>query len=356
MFENRIPGFRVPLADLKGGITREWYRFFTQLFSRFFTKAIQFDISGANPAHSEGLLFYDYEDHSLSYYNESDGITVNLGREELLRVYNNTGSTIANGKLVYVNGAASAWPTVKLAQANTEIDSQSTIGMATETIASGEFGYICVNGIVHDLNTTGYTAGQVIYLSATSAGDFTATAPLQPNYVVRIGIVVESNATAGQVHIHVEKNAWYPSLELLDDTATVTLPTTPTVFKIPTTTYNDGFTYAPSTGVITFNTTGTYTLSLLLNCEPSAANKNVYFYAELDTGSGWSIRRYSARQLKLVNAAQTQMLIASSNYFATGTKLRIYLWGDATVYLKTTDLPGTTAGTVTIPAVRLLWA
>jgi hypothetical protein len=138
----------------------------------------------------------------------------------------------------------------------------------------------------------------------------------------------------------------------------VTLPTTPTVYVADTVLVAEGFTYNTVTGILTFQNSGSYGLSLQLNAEPSASNKNIYFYAEtsIDGGATWVITKYSARQLRLDNAIETQLNIISNRYYATGTMLRFYVWGDATITLKTTDLPGTTPGTVVKPAFRILVA
>ena len=50
------------------------------------------------------------------------------------------------------------------------------------------------------------------------------------------------------------------------------------------------------------------------------------------------------------------MIITTSAYYAIGTKVKFYLWANATVTLNSVDLPGTTPGTVTSPAARITWA
>src|SRR5690348_1565868 len=62
-------------------------------------------------------------------------------------------------------------------------------------------------------------------------------------------------------HLTQEQQSRYPGarLELLDTSASVTLPTTPTLYKPPTTVVAENFTYDSSTGIITFNKTGYYT-------------------------------------------------------------------------------------------------
>ena len=319
---------------------------------------LDFDDDLTNPAYQQGRLFYDNTNKALAYYNDAPDVTVQIGQENIVRVYNNTGSTILNGKVCYINGAFGAFPTVALAKADSSTTSQATLGICTADILTGEYGYITTDGVVHDINTNGMTAGAPVYLSDATAGAFTMTAPLQPSYDIIVGYVTEVSATTGAVYVHIDRLPWFPNGEIRLTAASTTLPTTPTVFTAPSVITQQGMSYDNATGVLTINTSGSFTLSHTFNCEPSASNKNVYFYVEesTDGGSTWVIARYSARELKLPNATQTQLIIVGSRYYATGTKIRYYLWGDATVYLKTADLAGTTPGTVTLPAYRLTLA
>jgi len=319
---------------------------------------VGFNSSAPVPPHAEGKLFYDAESHSLAYYNDDSDVTVNLGREQLVRVYNTTGSALLNGKMVYISGASGGWPTVTLAKADTATASQSTLGMVTADIDAGGYGYVCVSGVVNGLNTSGYPAGTRLYLSAASSGDWASTAPLQPNYIVDIGTVVTSDAVSGRVYIHVDKTAWYPNAEIRDTRASVTLPTTPQVFAAPTLVAgSSGFTYNSDTGVVTILQNGSYAINIQFNAEPSSSNKSIYFYAE-DSADGvtWNPTTYSGRQLVLQNATETQVQVNATRYYAANTRLRFYIWGDATVTLKTSNLPGTTPGGVIKPAYRLLIA
>lgn len=321
-------------------------------------ESVGFNTTTGIPAFSEGKLFYDKATRSLAYFNDDSGVTVNLGREQLVRVYNPSASVFLNGAMVYISGAVGGWPTITLAQANSAVSSQSTLGMVTANIAAGAYGYVCVSGVVNDIDTSAYAAGTTLYLSAGSAGGLTSTRPLQPNYVVEVATVLDSNSVTGKVLIRVDNKNWFPNVELRETTASVTLPTAPAVFKPSTTAVAHGFTYDSASGVLTVLNSGSYSITIQFNALPSASNKNVYFYVEesTDGGSSWGIVRYSGRELQLPNSAETQVNVTASRYYATGTKLRYYIWGDATVTLKTSDLTGTTPGTVTKPAYRFTMA
>jgi len=168
---------------------------------------------------------------------------------------------------------------------------------------------------------------------------------------------VQGGAASEKYHLTLdESNAVSTSLEIIDTTATRTLATTPTLFTVPTVVSTNGITYNTGTGEFVFTHGGTYMFTCMLNANPTG-NRTVYFYAQIDTGSGYAIRRYSARSARLTNTIVEQTLFSSTNYWPKGSKLKLYVWSDAaSVALNTVDVPGTTAGNVTIPAVRIMFA
>jgi len=160
-------------------------------------------IAEANyPPHQEGVLFYDNENHTLSLYNEEADVTLQLGQEEFLRVRNNTGATIQNGTAVLINGAhGNAAPTISGAIANSESSSQ-VVGLATHSIEHNSFGYVTTHGIVRDIDTSSFSAGDEIFLSATQVGSGVNVSPVIPNYEVTIGHVIRSHSN-GSVLVQV---------------------------------------------------------------------------------------------------------------------------------------------------------
>lgn len=141
-------------------------------------------------------------------------------------------------------------------------------------------------------------------------------------------------------------------------TSGTVLPTTPTVFApaAATVTTTNGITYDVGTGEFTFVNGGVYTMILTLNANSSAGNRKVYFYAEMDTGSGFNILRYSARSREAQPTIEDQILFSATLQIPKGAKTRHSIWTSAaTITLNSTDVPGTTPGTVTLPAFRVQW-
>lgn len=139
-------------------------------------------------------------------YTKLDDGTVSLvgGKASRLEisVRNQTGSTIPAGSAVYITGAASNKPLIALARADAEATSSKTLGLTTTAISTGQNGYVVLVGTLDKISTTSYTAGQALWLSATTAGGLTTTMPTAPNHAVFIGIVITS-ASNGKIEVRV---------------------------------------------------------------------------------------------------------------------------------------------------------
>ena len=158
---------------------------------------------GSQPAYQEGVVFYDSENHTLSLYNDEADVTLQLGQEEFLRVRNNTGATIQNGTAVLINGAhGNAAPTISGAIATSEASSQ-VVGLTTHSIEDNSFGYVTTYGIVRDVDTSAFSAGDEIFLSATQIGSGVAVAPVIPNYKISLGHVINSASSNGSMLVQV---------------------------------------------------------------------------------------------------------------------------------------------------------
>lgn len=170
------------------------------------------------PAYAEGLVFYDTDDKSLTYYNDEADVSMNLGREMWVRVRNDSGATIANGKVVYINDAQGQLPTIRLARADAEATSR-VIGIATHDIENNSDGYVTTSGMVKGLNTSAFQDGDLLFLSAATAGEMTTTAPTAPNRAVQVAIVAHAHVSQGKLYCHPENDS-VASTGIVDSTAT----------------------------------------------------------------------------------------------------------------------------------------
>lgn len=130
-------------------------------------------------------------------------VNLQIGQETLIYVYNNTGSTITDGQVVYVTGSQGQRLKVGLAQANSDSTSATILGMVTESIADNSSGFVTTQGMVNQINTSGFADGALIYLSPTTPGAWTATKPQAPQHLVQVGYVVKGGSSgAGSIYIH----------------------------------------------------------------------------------------------------------------------------------------------------------
>lgn len=156
----------------------------------------------ATQAHAVGVLYYNTDKQCLSFFDNEPDVSMDLGQELWVRVYNNTGSTIANGVPVYITGADAGTGLVTVAPANASaLATSPAIGLATHSIETATSGRVTINGIVEGVNTSGFTAGATLFLG-TTVGTLTATAPAAPNQRTRIGTVGVSNATTGTILVN----------------------------------------------------------------------------------------------------------------------------------------------------------
>jgi len=138
-----------------------------------------------------------------TYDVDNDGVVDSAERTEII-VRNSTGVTLTKGQVVYLSGATGNRPNAVLSKADTEATSSKTIGIVVANIANNSDGYVATNGTLHDLNTSAFTAGDAVWLSAATAGAFTSTIPVEPNHTVFIGYIARAHPTQGRIVILIQ--------------------------------------------------------------------------------------------------------------------------------------------------------
>ncbi len=160
----------------------------------------------SEPTHSAGQLFYDTDTDALSFHNSESNVTLQIGEENWIKVRNETGSTIVNGRVVYLNGSSSGMPTIALAQANDDTTTQ-VMGVTTHDIETASEGYVTIFGLVRNVNTSAFSGGDRLFLSATNAGRVTNIKPDNSNHIVRIGYIANAAAAPdGTFLVNIEDN------------------------------------------------------------------------------------------------------------------------------------------------------
>lgn len=119
-------------------------------------------------------------------------------------VRNTSGSTMTKGTVVYINGGSGNKPTIARALATSDATSAQTYGVVQANIPNNKNGYVVVVGALEGLNTSAYTPGTQLYLSSTTAGQWTSTKQLAPAHLVYVGIVVRQHVNQGVVEVKIQ--------------------------------------------------------------------------------------------------------------------------------------------------------
>lgn len=140
---------------------------------------------------------------TATYDTDGDGI-VDFADVVPIIVRNSTGATLLKGQIVYLSGSAGNRPNAVLAQANDESTSSKTIGMVIADIPNNTDGQVACVGTRHDIDTSAFTAGDSVWLSATTPGGIVNTPPAEPNHTVFIGFIARSHPTLGRIVLAIQ--------------------------------------------------------------------------------------------------------------------------------------------------------
>jgi hypothetical protein len=245
--------------------------------------SIGLDTTPATVPTTVGTMSWDDGDGVPIVALKGGNVNLQVGTQELARVYNDSGTTLTKGQAVYISGAQGNRVAVRLARANLEATSFGTIGLVAETMTSGAEGFIIVSGALYKLNTTGLTAGATVYLSPTTAGALTTTKPQAPDQLVVVGWVERVDNTVGSIYVKIDNG--YELDELHD--VQITSPqsgnvliydatTTPTgVWKNANLTDGTGITITEGAGSVTIANAGVTQATAGTGISVSAGTGNV---------------------------------------------------------------------------------
>ena len=162
------------------------------------TSAIQTQLDGKYPNPTGTTADYIRGDGSLALFP-----TLAQADRLVTTVRNQTGSTIAAGAVVYINGSSGTNPTITLALADSDINSAKTYGLTSAAIANNSTGLVVAMGRLQNINTSAFLAGASLYLSPTVPGGYTTTKPSAPDHLVAIGFVIRSHPTQGEIEVKI---------------------------------------------------------------------------------------------------------------------------------------------------------
>lgn len=249
---------------------------------------IAMDVAGPDIIPEPGTLSWNAVEDCLNI-TQSDGSTLQAGLENYIRVYNNTGSTLANGTVVRFSGVfinEDYVPECVPHIADGSIPPLYTIGVLTNEIPASTVGRATVLGYVRTLNTTGsnvgetWVAGDLLYVSPTNPGKMTKVKPTAPNIVVSVAAVLRSHATEGILLVRptIFPRLHYGVFSDTTDQAALAI-NTPYGVKYNTVDIANGHSIVNDTRVVAANS-GLYNYQFSLQLSSSSSSqKQVYIWA-----------------------------------------------------------------------------
>lgn len=239
------------------------------------------DLNNSAPrAMRTGRLAWNDVDQTVDLGMEYD-VTQQIGQETYARVGNTTGITIPDGSVV---GFAGATPNALLVEpylADGNQPSLYAIGIMTHDLPdSGEKGYCTVWGFVRDLDTSAFTAGDILYASPTIAGALTNIKPTAPSNVIPMAACIVSDATVGVIFVRptITQMQYYGIFAITIDYTPAVINT---AYALPfdTTRLSNGVVIGTPTSRLVVPQSGLYQFNATIQLiSSSAVNKNVWIW------------------------------------------------------------------------------
>jgi DNA-binding protein Fis len=207
------------------------------------------------------------------------GVTQQVGQETYARVANQTGVTIPNGSVVGFAGATANALLVTPYLADGSQPSLYILGVMTHDLPdSGEKGYCTTWGFVRDLDTSAFSAGDVLYASPTTAGAFTNVKPTAPDNVIPVAACIISDATNGIIFVRptIEQMEYYGEFSAtVDQTAAVINTAYAVAFN--STSISNGVVIGSPTSRIVVPASGLYRVDVNMQiASTSSSSKNLW--------------------------------------------------------------------------------
>ena len=124
---------------------------------------VNLDTTPTGTPATQGTIYWDDSKSTAALI--MNGTTQHIGQDTFFYVKNSTGSSIAKGTAVRFAGTdgASGHLLIVPFLANGSVPSSYFMGVTSETIADGSFGQVMHFGELSGINTSGFTAGALLY-------------------------------------------------------------------------------------------------------------------------------------------------------------------------------------------------
>jgi hypothetical protein len=144
---------------------------------------------------TQGIMSWNTDERTIDL--TLNGVTLQLGQEQLIGVRNNSGSLIANKTVCMYTGTIGNSGKIEVEPCDAQSEDM-LVGIATEDIPNGEDGFITTFGKLRGVDTSAWNEGDILYVA--SGGQLTNVEPLGVKIPVA---VVISSSVAGTLFVRI---------------------------------------------------------------------------------------------------------------------------------------------------------
>jgi len=154
---------------------------------------------------SSYALSASFASNSSNTISSSFAQTASIANNLVVRATNANASTLVRGTVVRISGANGDNPLFNSASWDNDSTSANALGILQSDVTSGTTGSIVVTGVVVGVDTQAFSAGNILYLSAS--GQFTNVQPQAPLHIVTLGEVLRVQQNNGSIFVNIS-NGW----------------------------------------------------------------------------------------------------------------------------------------------------
>lgn len=160
-----------------------------------------------------GRLSWDADSETLTA-GLAGAFPLAIGQSRVYHAKNDSGGSIAKGRGVMFAGVVGGSGKLEYTNAvsNGTVDHDYAMGIAGQTVANGDFGYVMDFGTLKGVNTTGadktvaetWAVGDFLYFDPAYPGELTKVQPAAPAWHSPIAVVTSVNATSGSLFVRMK--------------------------------------------------------------------------------------------------------------------------------------------------------
>jgi len=163
---------------------------------------VTLDLAAA-PTTVSGMIQWD-SNRDTAKIADVAGTSLQVGQEEHIYVRNSSNSDIAQGMVVMATGVQQDTITVDHLIADGSVQGIYCLGVTTTAIPRNGYGKVTTFGEIHNLSTSAWGLGTVLWADPTVPGGLTPTKPTAPSLKLPLAFVTRSHPNQGIIFVRTD--------------------------------------------------------------------------------------------------------------------------------------------------------